>query len=324
MKQCALPRLSSEWRRAAFAILTFPLALSLEAGAAPIERKSFEAPEAAAQSLVEALKTNDEKALLAILGASLKDWIESGDAVADRNASDDFIVAFEKRHTIENSKSDQAILLIGDDNFPFAIPLVKSDDGRWTFEPELGKQELIDRRVGENELSTIQTLLAIADAQNEYAASDPEGKGAREYARSFISSPGKRDGLYWPTDDETETDSPLGELVAEAAVVGYYPTKEGGREASKEPFNGYYYRMLKGQGAHAPGGAYSYVVNGRMIGGFAVIAWPAKYGASGFKTFMVNHDQTVYEADLGPDTPRFVRKIQTFDPDEEWKKVEEE
>ena len=158
--------------------------------------------------------------------------------------------------------------------------------------------------------------------QDEYAASDPEGKGAREYARSFVSSPGMRDGLYWPTEDETEPESPLGELVADAAIAGYRPAGGGG-ESSKQPFNGYYFRILNGQGSHASGGAYSYVINGRMMGGFAVIAWPAKYGASGFKTFMVNHDQTVYEADLGPDTKALVQEMQTFDPDEEWQKVEE-
>jgi hypothetical protein len=209
--------------------------------------------------------------------------------------------------------------VIGDDDFPFPIPLVKSD-GQWSFDPEQGKQEIIDRRVGKNEIDTIETLLAIADAQNDYAELDPLGKGAREYARRFISSPGKHDGLYWPAT-ESEQPSPLGTLVAEAATVGYQPTREGG-ESSKNPYRGYYFRMLTGQGPHAPGGTYSYLVNGRMIGGFAVIAWPAKYGASGYKTFMINQDQTVYQSDLGSDTSDAVQEIQTFDPDEDWKKVE--
>lgn len=308
---------------AALAVGTFALSTSLQGDAAAL--KSYDTPEQAAQSLVDAVKANDEKELLAILGKALQEWIESGDDVADRNARDDFVAAYDEKHAIEKDEAGQATLVIGNDDFPFSIPIVKEKE-KWSFSPDLGKQELIDRRVGENELSTMQTLLAIVDAQNEYAMSDPEGKGAREYARSFISSPGKRNGLYWPTDDETEPASPLGELVADAADVGYRPTKTGGGDTSKQPFNGYYYRMLKGQGSHAEGGTYSYVVNGNMIGGFAVIAWPAKYGASGYKTFMVNHDQTVYEADLGPDTPGLVKGIETFDPDDEWTitQIEEE
>lgn len=307
----------------ALAVGTFALSLSLQGEAA--ERKSYDTPEQAAQSLVDAIKANDEKELLAILGKALKEWIESGDDVADRNARDDFIAAYDEKHAIEKDEAGQATLVIGNDDFPFSIPIVESVK-KWTFSPDLGKQELIDRRVGENELSTIQTLLAIVDAQNEYAMGETKGKGTREYARSFISSPGKRDGLYWPTDDEAEATSPLGELVADAADVGYRPSKSGGGDTSKQPFNGYYYRMLKAQGSHAEGGAYSYVVNGHMIGGFAVIAWPAKYGASGYKTFMVNHDQTIYEADLGPSTPGLVKGIETFDPDKEWTitQVEEE
>jgi hypothetical protein len=321
MFESALPRRSGEWLRAVFACWVVSLVLSLQAGAAQTDRKSFDSPETAAQSLIDALKAKDEKELLSILGKSMKEWIESGDPVADRNARNDFVSAYDQKHTIEKGEASHATLVFGEDDVPFPIPLVQADN-KWAFDPELGKQEMIDRRVGENELNTIQTLLAIVDAQDEYAASDPEGKGAREYARSFVSSPGMRDGLYWPTEDETEPESPLGELVADAAIAGYRPAGGGG-ESSKQPFNGYYFRILNGQGSHASGGAYSYVINGRMMGGFAVIAWPAKYGASGFKTFMVNHDQTVYEADLGPDTKALVQEMQTFDPDEEWQKVEE-
>jgi len=306
--------------RGAFAAWAISIALSVHAGAAETSRKSFDAPDEAAQSLIQALKTNDEKGVLAILGRSLKEWIESGDPVADRNARDNFVSAYDQKHAIEHDEADKATLVIGDDDFPFPIPLVKSNN-RWAFEPELGRQEIIDRRVGKNELDTIQTLLAIVDAQDEYAALDPLGKGVRAYARRFISSPGKRDGLYWPTE-ESEPKSPLGELVAEAAVAGYRPSVDGG-ESSKEPYNGYYFRILMGQGRHAPGGEYSYIANGRMIGGFAVIAWPAKYGVSGYKTFMINHDQTVYEADFGPRTTAVVAGIETFDPDNDWKSVDE-
>jgi hypothetical protein len=281
--------------------------------------RTFATPEAAAKALVDAAKQSDQGELLAILGPSLTDWIQSGDPVADRNAREKFVADYEQKQAIETTNPGKATLLIGEDAFPFPIPIVKTGDN-WSFDPEKGKQEIIDRRVGQNELDTIQALLAIADAQNDYVELNPLGKRAPEYARRFISSPDKHDGLFWPSTD-SEHQSPLGELAAKAASVGYKPSSDSG-EASKNPFHGYYFRMLTAQGPHAPGGAYSYVVNGRMIGGFAVIAWPAKYGASGYKTFMINQDQTVYEADLGPDTATKVQEIQTFDPDEDWKKVD--
>ncbi len=171
--------------RAALAAGTFALSYSLPGDAAAAALKSYDTPEQAAQSLVDAVKANDEKELLAILGKALQEWIESGDEVADRNARNDFVAAYDEKHAIEKDEDGQATLLIGSDDFPFSIPIVKGKE-KWSFSPDLGKQELIDRRVGENELSTMRTLLAIVDAQNEYAMSDPEGKGAREYARSFI------------------------------------------------------------------------------------------------------------------------------------------
>jgi DUF2950 family protein len=302
------------------ALCVFPLLLlSSELAMSDVARKTFLTPEDAAKALVEAAKASDEKELLAILGPSLREWIESGDPVADREAKEKFVTDYEQKQSFDTSDPGKAILVIGDDDFPFPIPIIKTGD-KWTFDPEQGKQEIIDRRVGENELDTIQTLLAIADAQSEYVELDPGGKGAPEYARRFISSPEKRDGLYWPSSG-AEPQSPLGALVADAALAGYTPSTEGGA-SSKNPFHGYYFRMLTAQSAHAPGGAYSYIANGRMIGGFAVIAWPAKYGASGYKTFMINQDQTVYEADLGPNTAAEVQEITTFDPDEDWKTVD--
>jgi hypothetical protein len=283
------------------------------------ELNTFATPEDAAKALVEAAKSDDQKALLAILGPSLKQWIESGDPVADRAAKDKFVKDYEQKQSIDTDEKDKAVLIIGDDDFPFPIPIVKKDN-EWAFDPEQGKQEIIDRRVGTNELDTIQTLLAIADAQNDYVELNPLGKGAPAYARRFISSPDKHDGLYWPPGSGSQSESPLGPLVADAVTAGYKPSSEGG-DTSQNPYHGYYFRMLTAQGAHAPGGAYSYLVNGRMIGGFAVIAWPAKYGASGYKTFMINQDQTVYESDLGPDTAAEVQGIRTFDPDADWKKV---
>jgi hypothetical protein len=282
-------------------------------------RKTFATPDEAVGALVTAAKTKDEKELLNILGPSLDQWIRSGDPVADRQAREKFVADYEQKHSIDRSELRKAILIVGNDDFPFPIPLIKSD-GKWSFDPEQGKQEIIDRRVGANELDTIETLLAIADAQNDYAELNPLGKGSAVYARRFISTPGKHDGLYWVTA-ESEPPSPLGELAADAATEGYVPARKGG-QSSQNPYHGYYFRMLTGQGPHSSGGAYSYLVNGRMMGGFAVIAWPAKYGASGYKTFMINQDQTVYQSDLGPDTASKVQKIKTFDPDADWMKVD--
>jgi hypothetical protein len=282
-------------------------------------RRTFATPEDAAKALVEAAKSNNENDLVAILGPSLKQWIESGDPVADQKAKEKFVADYEQKQSIDTTEEDKAILVIGDDDFPFPIPLVKSAD-KWSFDPEQGKQEIIDRRVGTNELDTIQSLLAIADAQTDYVALNPQSKGAPEYARRFISSPEKHDGLYWPSSG-SQPESPLGALVADAVVAGYSPSQEGGA-SSRNPYHGYYFRMLTAQGPHAPGGAYSYLVNGRMIGGFAVIAWPAKYGASGYKTFLINQDRTVYETDLGSNTSAEVKEITTFDPDQDWKKVD--
>ncbi len=287
--------------------------------ASEVAHKMFATPEDAVTALVDAAKADDEKELVSILGASLKDWIESGDPVADKNSKEKFVADYQQKHEIDASAASKAILLIGDDDFPFPIPMVKIND-KWSFDPQQGKQEIIDRRVGKNELDTIETLLAIADAQNDYVELNPLGRGAPEYARRFISSPKEHDGLYWPTGS-SEPESPLGALVAEAATSGYSPTS-GGDASSKNPYHGYYFRILTAQGAHAPGGAYSYIVNGRMIGGFSVIAWPVKYGVSGYKTFMINQDQTVYEADLGRNTSAEVQGIRTFDPDEDWKKID--
>ena len=282
-------------------------------------RRAFKSPDEGSRALIDAARSAEVSELAAILGPSYKDWIETGDAVQDKLARDRFVAACEEKQVIEMIGAEKAIIVVGNDEFPFPIPLVKSASG-WSFDPELGRQEILDRRIGKNELDTIKTLLAIADAQGEYASADREGKGAREYAQKFMSAPGKRDGLYWPTDD-SEPRSPLGPLVGEAVRVGYDPSARGTPQ-ERAPYYGYYFRMLLGQGASAPGGAYPYVAKGRMIGGFAVIAYPARYGVSGFKTFMISHDRAVYEADLGSDTRRVAEGIRVFDPDKRWSKVD--
>jgi len=299
--------------------LVLLLACSLPAAAQA--RKTFQSPEEGARTLIDAAKSGKEAELAAVLGRSYKEWIETGDAVQDKQARDKFIAACEEKRAIEMVGADKAIIVVGNDAFPFPIPLVRSGRG-WSFAPELGRQEILDRRIGRNELDTINTLQAIADAQNEYASAERDSKGSkgvRGYAQKFISSPGKQDGLYWPTEDGAPK-SPLGPLVGEAVRVGYdSKARPAGR--TRTPYHGYYFRMFLSQGSSAPGGAYPYVVKDRMIGGFAVIAYPARYGISGFKTFMISHDRTAYEADLGSETQRIAETMQSFDLGKRWSKV---
>jgi DUF2950 family protein len=299
------------------AVLLLLAAHAQSAEAAP--RRTFKSPHEGALALIDAAKSGKATELAAIFGPSYKDWIETGDPVQDQQARERFIAAYEEKQAIELIGAEKAIIVVGNDEFPFPIPLVKSANG-WSFDSELGRQEILDRRIGKNELDTIKTLQAIADAQDEYSSADREGKGVHEYAQKFISSPGKRDGLYWPTDD-AESKSPLGPLVGEAVRVGYDSrTRPAGQE--RTPYHGYYFRILLSQGQSTPGGAYSYVVKDRMIGGFAVIAYPARYGVSGFKTFIISHDRAIYEADLGSDTQRVAERILAFDPDKRWSKVD--
>lgn len=295
-------------------LLLFVCALPVAAQAP----RAFKSPEEGARALIDAAKSGKEAELAAVLGRSYREWIETGDPVQDKQALDRFIAACDEKQAIEAVGADKAIMVVGNDHFPVPIPLIKSGK-TWSFAPELGRGEILDRRIGRNELDTINTLLAIADAQEEYASADREGKGARTYAQKFISSPGKRDGLYWPTEDG-ETKSPLGPLVGEAVRVGYAAKPQAAGSAGS-PYHGYHFRILQSQGANAPGGAYSYVHKGRMIGGFAVIAYPARYGVSGYKTFMIRDDRTVYEADLGNGTRAIAESIWSFDPGKGWSKI---
>ena len=278
-------------------------------GAAAPQR-SFASADEAASALAQAVKAHDRPAILAILGAGSEKWITSGDKVADRALGERFVAAYEQKHTIAADGDAHATLTLGADDWPFAFPIVKSEQG-WRFDTEAGKSELLARRIGENELAAINVMLAIVDAERDYASEDRNKDGVREYARKFASSPGRKDGLYWPTSTG-EPPSPLGALVTRAAGEGY---KKG---EGPRPYHGYYFRMLKGQGANAKGGAMDYVVKGRMIGGFAAIAYPAQYGNSGVMTFIVNHDGVVYQKDLGPQTAAKARAITRFDPGEGW------
>ncbi len=288
------------------------LVFTTAAFAAAPTQKTFASPEDAASALVAAVKVHDRTAVLAVLG-NAGDWISSGDAAADRAAGERFVTAYETKHAIVLD-GDKATLTIGDDAFPFAFPIVKSGEA-WRFDTAAGKDELLARRIGENELDVIKVLQAIVDAERDYASADRNGDGVFDYAQKLTSSPGKRDGLYWPVK-AGEPSSPLGDLVAQASGEGYKKAAKG-----PTPYHGYYYRMLKGQGKNAESGAIDYVVRGHGIAGFAVVAWPAKYANSGIMTFIVNQDGKVYQADLGPGTQAKAAQMQRFDPGKEWSPV---
>jgi hypothetical protein len=293
---------------AAAALLVCTLASAASA------QQSFKTPDEAVSALVTAAKAGDRKAVLAVLGPAAEDIVSSGDEVADEGVRKEFIAAYDEKHEI-HPEGERAMLIVGKDDFPFPIPLVHKGDA-WRFDTEAGRQEVLFRRIGGNEIDTIQSSLAYVDAQNEYADKD-RGDGVGVYAQRIISQPGKKDGLYWPTA-AGEEESPLGDLMAEATSEGYRP--RGGGE--RTPFHGYYYKILTRQGPAAPGGVLDYVVKGKMIGGFGLVAWPAEYGNSGVMTFIVNHNGTVYQKDLGRRTAQVAGGMTAFNPDDTWKKVD--
>ena len=277
----------------------------------------FTSPEDAVDRLVAAIRADKSKRTISILGGSTssRQIVESGDPVADAKARATFVAAYDARHRLVGEHTNKRILLIGNQDWPFPVPIVKHRR-LWRFDPVAGREEILFRRIGRNELNAIQVCLAYVDAQNEYASINPERAPVATYAQRFMSHPGKKDGLYWP-DDAQAPKSPLGEAVAAA-------TREGYRFGdSPIPYHGYYYRTLTGQSAAAPGGAINYIVKGRMVGGFALIAYPAEYGNSGVMTFLVNHAGVVYQKDLGSRTHRLARRISVFSPDGTWKKVPE-
>jgi hypothetical protein len=306
--------------RLCFAILT---AVMMSAGfnqtvlAADAGQKGFKSPEEAVKALIDAVKGNDTKELIAIFGPGGKELIFSGDEVADKVGRDRFVKACEAMNRVVREDENKVILHVGNRDWPFPIPVVKEGES-WFFDTKTGKQEILNRRIGRNELNTIQVCLAYVDAQREYALKSGDKRGLLEYAQKFISEEGKKNGLYWQAK-EGEEQSPLGPLVAKATKEGYTRKKSGEK---RSPYHGYYYRILKAQGEYAPGGAYDYVVNGKMIGGFALVAYPAEYGNSGVMTFIVNHEGVVYEKDLGKDTEKVATAMKKFDPDKTWKKVE--
>jgi len=285
------------------------MALTLLSSVAKAQQ-SFPTPEDAAAALAAAVKSGPSD-ILKVLGKAADDIVSSGDEVADADTRQRFTSMYDTKHSVKTEGNKKATLMLGPDDFPFPIPLVNTRSG-WKFDADEGRIEVLYRRIGRNELDAIQTCLAFVDAENEYADKD-RGEGVGVYAQRIVSTPGKKDGLFWRDDSDP---SPLGALAAEASAEGYR-TGEG-----PAPYHGYYFRILKGQGSDAPGGAFNYVVKGKMIGGFALIAYPAEYGNSGVMTFVVNHAGTVYQKDLGARTDSIAKRIYLFDPDQTWKKVD--
>ena len=303
-------RLEQTCRRHATALVA---AAALLLGISSVQAQQvFKTPEEAATALAAAVKSGATRDVLKVLGRDGVDIMFSGDEVADQEARERFVGAYDTKHNV-NVEGDKAFLVVGADDFPLPIPLIRQDTS-WKFDTAAGRLEVLYRRIGRNELDAIQTSLAYVDAQNEYAEKDRTGAGPGVYARRIISSAGKKDGLYWPSSDGEA--SPLGELVAQASEEGY---KAG---AGRTPYHGYYYRVLTRQGPNAPGGVLNYIVRGKMIGGFGLLAYPAEYGNSGVMTFLVNHSGTVYQKDLGDYTRSLAERMTWFDPDQTWKKVD--
>jgi hypothetical protein len=298
--------------RVCLGVLLLPATAPVAVRAAEPAQQTFPSPEAAAASLAEAAGHGDQAELLKIFGAGGAKLISSGDPVADDNARQRLAAEYAASHKIDYEGDDKAVLSIGKDDFPLPIPLVKAGSA-WHFDTTAGEQEILDRRIGRNELNTIEVCRAYVGAQREYAEMNLVGKGQGEYAQKFHSSPGKHDGLYWEAENAAE--SPLGPLVASARAEGYGPNAEG----TPTPYHGYYFKILTRQGPSASSGAKDYVVNGHMTGGFAMIAFPAKYGDSGIMTFVVGQTGVVFEKNLGPGTAAIARRITEYDPDQSWK-----
>jgi Protein of unknown function (DUF2950) len=297
------------------ACLAVAAVFPLVAVPAAVAQQSYKTAEKAVDALVASAKSGDQKAALVVFGPDGKDIISSGDEVSDDAVRKRFVASYDAKHQIVMKGERRATLVIGENDYPFPVRLVRDKDGTWSFDTDEGRREILYRRIGHNELDAIQVSLAYVDAQNEYADKDRTGAGAGVYAQRFISEPGKKDGLYWATA-AGEPDSPLGELFAKASKQGY---KAG---EGRSPYRGYYYKILTRQGTNAPGGAANYVVNGKMIGGFALVAYPAEYRNSGVMTFMVSHAGTVFQKDLGPDTAERAEDIDSFNPDRTWTKVD--
>jgi len=277
--------------------------------------ETFASPQQAVDALVTAAGKADSGALLKIFGPAGHDLVSSGDQVADKDADAGFVEHYGKRHEILLDTKDKATLVLGDEEWPFPVPLVRHA-GAWHFDAKSGAQEILNRRVGRNELNAIEVCRSYVVAQRNYAYGKEDARISREYARKFVSTPGQHDGLYWPVQPG-EAESPIGPEMAAARAEGYGVSDQQA-PIQNQPYHGYFYKILDRQGPAAPGGARNYVVDGHMTAGFALLAFPAKYGDSGVTTFIVNQDGLVYEKDLGRDTATVATAITEFNPDLTW------
>jgi len=278
------------------------------------EQPYFTSPEEATQALIEAAEADDSDAILLLLGPQ-GHAIRSSDPVADALERKGFAEAARQATSVHPDGDDYATIAVGEDDWPFPVPLVKDPDG-WRFDTEAGIEELLDRRIGRNELHTIETARAFVAAQRAYASQDRNGDGLPEFAQALMSTEGERNGLYWPTTGD-EPESPMDRLVAEAIDDGYQP----GHKEEPTPYHGYYYRALTAQGESAPEGAKRYIVDGRMTEGFALLAYPADYGNSGIMSFLINQSGTLYQKDLGEDTGSLAAAVTAYDPDQSWEPI---
>lgn len=301
------------------AVLGCTLGLGLRgeaAGANTPSQKTFGTPQEAADTLVQAASSYDVPELLEILGPEGKDFIASADPTRDKKLAADFAAkAREKKDVAIDKTEARAVLSIGTDEWPFPVPIVKKD-GRWHFDSEQGRNEILLRRIGSNELDAIQICRGFVEAQHEYASDIHDNSGINQFAQKIISTPGKHDGLYWENPDGTPG-GPISGGIARAIEEGYTPNQTSG-------YHGYYFRVLKGQGAHAPLGRLDFAIEGVMIGGFALVAFPAQYRVTGVKTFLVGYDGVVYEKDLGPDTLGTAKSMERYDPDKSWHRTDDE
>jgi hypothetical protein len=292
------------------------VASSITASAQAAKERTFATPEEAVQALVASAKSGDLDALLAIFGPQGQELIASSDPATARQNRKVFTVAAAEQWHLEDSGAKKT-LVIGSENWPFPVPIVKDSAG-WRFDTGAGKEEVLARRIGRNELAVIESARAYVTAQRRYAEGGHDGNPAGIYATKFQSDAGKENGLYWPTS-KGQKPSPLGPLVGQAAMEG---RPVGGDHSQPSPFHGYYFKILTAQGSAAPSGAKQYIVKGLMSGGFALIAWPAEYDVTGVMTFVVSHDGIVHEKDLGPETDAAARKVTAYNPDKSWRRLQ--
>jgi Protein of unknown function (DUF2950) len=311
-----MSKANSQWSTAhrfylaCLAVVVLGLTAAPLRGAAGESQQTFATPQAAIQATIEASQHNDTAALLRIFGPEGKDIVESGDPVQDKNDRMEFVdLAHEKMEVNQDpANPNRTTFSVGTEDWRFPIPLVQ-EDGKWRFDSATGAVEVLAHRIGENELNAMELCRGFVEAQLEYATTIHDGSGLLEYAQKFMSTPGRQDGLYW-------------DRVPDSLVPKSFAAAASGETVATKPYHGYYFRILKAQGPEAPGGALNYVVNGIMIGGFAMIAWPAEYGGSGIKTFIVSHHGLIYEQDLGSNTAAIAKQMTSFNPDPSWHKVE--